>query len=542
MTQIPRMIESLLVWRLFWYRGMCNTTAAKKGDGVCQPSNSPSVSKELNDCSFLILLSNTPTMSASSKTYTHSYAPFSNIRSSVVRMKDGKFLEVRRGDITWTAAFRAAKPDVKQHIYDSLHDWHKHRLGYTCPHPHVTAWKMSLDPATVVPAIPEEGEKSYWLDFQLAVFMGGASATEEDLSSAIEDFSMDYPDSPFLTFLLGKNHYDVLASGDILTALEENGHILKKPAEWPCIHAWRETCLADLKLTDSDELNFSQEMTYFTKHLTGSWADVLKAFRSYGVFFKDGFQIALKSAKIKESAEDTGYIYTGTDICIFFGLNDGGKGFLSFSDFRKQMLTRGHLRPTAAAEKPSLLVVDLDVVTGERSCTAYEENDSESDDSDDSDYVPSESDSDSDSEFSGSDMEIDEEAAPAKKDPDTLKKEALKLVSDTLAYADRKFAELKGKKENPPVNPFAEIDATFFRVDAILTDESGKVSSFFNQILAHQFVAYCLRAEFETLWRTHTFERLQMRSSLMTWRDSTVVGEDVLAVSAIKEFLRTYPA
>jgi hypothetical protein len=490
-------------------------------------------------------------MSASSKTYTYSNAPFRSDRYTVVRMKNGKFLEVHRGTISWTAAFRKANPDAKQRVFNSLHEWHE-SLGASSPHGHVIAWHMTRDPATVGPVIPEEGETSYWLDFQLAVFMGGASATEEDLSSAIEDFSMDYPDSPFLTFLLGKNHYEVIESGDILTALEENGHILEEPAEWPSIRSWQQECLSDLKLTDSEEFAFSPEMTCFTEHLTGSWADVLKAFSSYGLFFKSTFDRVLKMAKIDESAEDTGYIYTNTDIRAFFALDDGGKGFLSFSDFRKQMLARGHLRPTAAAkaaaEKPSLLVVDLDVVTGKRSCTAYEEDDSaselssDSDDSDDSDYVPSESESDSDSEYSGSDMEIDEEAAPAKKDPETLKKEALKLVADTLAYADRKFTELKSKKENPPVNPFAEIDAAFFRVDAILEDESDEVSSFFKQILAHQFVAYCLRAEFETLWRTHTFERLQMRSSLLTWRDSTVVGKDAYAVSAIKEFLRAYPA
>ena len=483
-------------------------------------------------------------MYSAPKKFSFSSAPFGSFRRSVIQMTDGKFLEVRRNDITWTAAFRAANPDVKQNIYDSIHDWHL-RLGANASHPHVDVWKMSRD--WVAPTLAEEDEESYWLDFQLSTFMGAASATEEQLSVAIEEFSDVYPESPFLIFLLGENPYEVIESGDILTALEENGHILEEPAEWPSIRYWQQECLADLKLSDSADFTFSPEMTCFTEHLTGSWAGVLKAFRSYGLCYKRTFQKMLKMAKVEDSVELTGYIYTDSDIRTFFGLDDGGKGFLTFSDFRRQMLERGHLRPTTApaAEKPSLLVVDMNVATGERTCIAYtdefdDDSSVESDDSDDSDYVPS--DSDSDDSDSDSDMEIDEEATPIKKDTETLKKEALKLVADTLAYADRKFAEIKAQKErpSPAVDPFAEIDAAFFRVNEIIMDEES--DTFFKQILAQQFAAYCLRAEFKTLWQTHVFERIQMRSSLMLWRDGTAVGDDFLATATIKDFLQTYPA
>jgi len=499
-----------------------------------------------------------------SKTYTFNCSPFRSDRYTVVQMKNGKFLEVHRGP----AAFRAANPDIKQRVFNSLQEWHA--TFYDIVHTNVLVWEIKRDWAPT--AIPEEDETSYWLDFQLSTFMGGASATEEQLSDAIEDFSVEFPDSPFLTFLLGKNPYEVIESGDILTALEENGHILDEPVEWPSIRTWQKECLADLKLSDSAEFTFSPEMTCFTEHLTGNWAGVLKAFRSYGLFYKSTFQKVLKVAGIHDAVELTGYIYTDYTLRTFFGLNDHCKGFLSFSDFRKQMLERGHLMATTAA--PSLLVVDLNVATGERTVVEEEDDDASelSDDSDDSDYVPSESDSDaddSDDSDSCSDMEIDEEAV-VKKDLASLKQEALDLVADTLAYATRwqkehpltfnlpkelptlprvsaplsfkdvVFAEEPIAADTKVTDPFAEIHAVFFRVQDELVDPDN--AGCYKARLATQFIEFCMRPSFTRLWRSNAFERLQMRATLQEWTDCSFGEEFPALVAVAKRFMATYPA
>jgi len=493
-----------------------------------------------------------------SKTYTYNNTPFSSDRFTVVRMKDGKFLEVHRGTIAWTAAFRAANPDVKPRVFNSLHEWHVRFHGLN--HNNVSTWKMSRGWVAPLPA--KEGETSYWLDSQLATFMGAASATEDQLSDAIVEFSEVYPESPFLTFLLGKNPYEVIADGDILGALEENGHILEKPMECPSIQRWRLSSTPTLDLSHSTEFNFSPEMAVVMKNKTGSWENVLKMFSAFGYFNRSTFARMLKEAGIQESVEDTGYIYTDIDIRTFFGLDDGGKGFLTFSDFRRQMLERGHLMATSAA--PSLLVVDLNVATGERTVVAEEDDDASelSDDSDDSDYVPSESESDSD-------MEIDEEAV-VKKDLASLKQEALDLVADTLAYATRwqkehtrtfnlpkeiptlprvsaplsfkdvVFAEEPIAADTKVTDPFAEIHAVFFRVQDELVDPDN--AGCYKARLATQFIEFCMRPSFTRLWRSNAFERLQMRATLQEWTDCSFGEEFPTLVAAAKRFMATYPA
>lgn len=155
---------------------------------------------------------------------------YSYKRSTVVKTADG-FLEVRRGDITWTKKFRAANPDVKQRIWATLTEWHASlSVGDTA----VDVWKkeavyrLTFSPADDADAV------FYRLGDHLAYFMGCDYATEECLSAHVHDFSDFVSVAPegeggedFLRFLLGRQaYYEAVSSGDILTALESQGHIL----------------------------------------------------------------------------------------------------------------------------------------------------------------------------------------------------------------------------------------------------------------------------------------------------------------------------
>jgi hypothetical protein len=142
-------------------------------------------------------------------------------RSTVVKTTVG-FLEVRRGSITWTASFRAENPEVKQQIWPTLADWHKSLPTVSSA---VEKWLETYTVPSADPTAP-----TYRLGKQLSYVMGGMKrATEEQLSDAIMDLSANDPDLPYLRFLLD-DPFLAISEGDILGALESQGHILEEVA------------------------------------------------------------------------------------------------------------------------------------------------------------------------------------------------------------------------------------------------------------------------------------------------------------------------
>ena len=108
-----------------------------------------------------------------------------------------------------------------------------------------------------------------------------------------------------------------------------------------------------------------------------------------------------------------------------------------------------------------------------------------------------------------------------------------KLVNEVLAFSKR-CAEQRADRA------FEEIDAVFFRVEEAVSDETVSVT--YKGLLVEQFVNYCLRPAFADRWKTHVFERLQMRATLEAWREETVIGDSGRAVGAILRFLEACPA
>lgn len=153
-------------------------------------------------------------------------------RSTVVRRKDGSVVEVRRGDFTWSAANRAAHPEIVQRVWPSLAAWHAD-LPVGSDHP-VTIWKDTPSPEggfRLPLIIPQTEETVYSLGPHLSWFMFERKvATEKELVAAIKDFRSDYWNldkhyniTPFLTFLLGDPN---VKKERILEALQNTGHIL----------------------------------------------------------------------------------------------------------------------------------------------------------------------------------------------------------------------------------------------------------------------------------------------------------------------------
>jgi hypothetical protein len=150
-------------------------------------------------------------------------------RSTVVRRKDGSVVEVRRGDFTWSAANRAAHPEIFQRVWQSLAAWHAD-LPVGSDHP-VTIW--TSEPWIAIPQEPPVGVELFALGPHLSHFMYGRTvASEEELSKAITDFALcqwtdkEINTTPFIRFLLGDSFESVICDGGILETLEEMGHVL----------------------------------------------------------------------------------------------------------------------------------------------------------------------------------------------------------------------------------------------------------------------------------------------------------------------------
>jgi hypothetical protein len=153
----------------------------------------------------------------------------SSVRSTVVSSKDGRFVEVRRGDFTWSAANRAAHPDVVQRVWSSLGEWHADLpIGGD---PAVALWVS--EPWIAIPEQPPTGVELFALGPHLSHFMYGRKvASEEELSKAITDFALclwthkDVDTIQFLRFLLGDFPVSVIGDGGLLETLEVMEHVL----------------------------------------------------------------------------------------------------------------------------------------------------------------------------------------------------------------------------------------------------------------------------------------------------------------------------
>ena len=488
-------------------------------------------------------LTHLTTMYSSSKTFK--YVTTDGHRSTVVQTDDDTFLEVRRDDITWTKAFRAAHPFLKQHAFASIDEWH----GILPSEPTVSAWRLGKAPPK--PVFENNcWHTSYWLSLPLSRLMGAAAATGTEVFQAITDYSEKFPTSPFLNFLLGEDWTSNLSTGNALImwmALDKNGHFPDSPMVGLSIQAWQDE--NPVEAFSSTELRFSPELTAFLRQPMGGWTDVNHAFQSYTKAYAHWTSWY--------GTDGNGYILADASIRCLFGLNDGGKGFMTFSDFRKQMLARGHICATAGAgesENPALLIVELDVATDERTVIAEEDSDSDSDsdsieseDSDDSDYVPSDEDSESDTD-----------SMPALEPFEPMKRvvTGCQLVEDVLEFSRRWKAAhpapapaekpllrcvpplpLSAKGQTPS---FKEINDTWFRVQAEI--ESLENGHIYKQQLAVQFIQMCLRPSLADAWRSHSFERLQMRASLAAWLEIEELAASKRVCDTIQQFLSVYPA
>lgn len=367
---------------------------------------------------------------------------------------------------------------------------------------------------------PYSDNDSYWLGLHLSYFLGVARATEADICAALIDFSSQFPDSPFLTFLLGEGKWN---NSSILINLDVNKHLLHSngpsngPARWPTIEAWD-----SVPVTDSLELHFSAEMAYFLGATNkedgqpwrrGSWENVLQALSSYAAAYKRDLPVP------------EGCVFV--DVCLrsLFGLipPDGGCA-MTFSDFRRQMLARGHLKvlvPQPATDEAE----DMDT-------------------SSESDEMP-----------------------PLIPEPTSVK-QALALVEDllarnrvwmtanpqpappaeslpvtevpTISFAGITFqAEEEVTEAEKPRNPLEEVHTLICRVEVELEDPDVKDGV--KCWLLRDVVAFCSKQVWAAAWRASTFERLLIRSTFRAWIEMPFAACEPELVAAVEEFLAAFP-
>lgn len=439
-----------------------------------------------------------------------------SVRSTVVRTAPGHYLEIRRNDITWSAAFRVANPDVKQRTWTSLAEWHK---ALPLSDPDVSAWKKTRGwsvPASAT-ASGAGGDPLINLSVHMAYVMNVVQATEEEVFDTIMELSAFNPNAHVLRFLLG-NPYEAISSGDILGALWEQGHILEeeerrdkpsatvpvassvpllKPSDLlPTVAVKKERSDSDM---ETDEADVACDLVFVKvdKMIKNALADVENT--KYILFFLEQPRI-LAYLKNEENA----------------GLRDA--------------INRKLLDFLTAVTLESTLRSNFDNFIKRHSSP-----------------VPV--------------LDVAEVAAETKKNPFALVEDVLafnrrwtaahtaaKAVAEKktepISFTGAQFVE---EEEKEPVvaptpektDPFAEINAVHDRVAIELITKDNTDN--YKQLLIQQFVAFCLRPSFAALWRSSTFERIQMRATLMAWLEFAVIGSHEQTKAVIERFLVTYP-
>jgi hypothetical protein len=406
-------------------------------------------------------------------------------RSTVVHCEDGSCLELRRGDITWTRAFKAAHPEVQQCRWSSLESW-----WATLPVEMPPVEKWHQEGGWTGPSAAVAGETVYGLSTHLAYFLRCDYATKAQVSEGLDayacyvirtDAPSEHLESVFGFFLPAEKSdntfNDLLAAGHVYGVSDADAATRGYRLAWPSVTQFNLSGLRPV-LDDEGPLEFASSLAYFMGGFyRGSWADIQRVYEAY---------MMSKAGGVHPLVEEGSVV---TDTFLRHVLQTKERT-IPWSTFRRLLLERGLVwmaQTQTQKETESLPELIVEPVEVKRPVARR-------------------------LSFGEAPMEIDEAAwLPAPK--------AEAVVTP------------------PPHRPepevlFAELDALW---DRVMEETEGCECGDYHIVLMEEFLEVCLHEKYAAAWRGNTFKRIQMRASLRCWMGDH--GENAV----VRRFMDTVP-
>lgn len=429
---------------------------------------------------------------------------FGDTRSTVVQCDDGSCLEIRRGDITWTRAFKAAHPEVQQCRWSSLESW-----WATLPVVMPPVEKWHTEGGWSGPSAAVEGATLYGLSTHLAYFMRCDYATDAQILEAMVNYTsftlrkerplltsskedpvlaFFYPDDAallYVSYLLESEHVYEIGDADAAA----RGYRLA----WPSVTRFNLSGLRPV-LNDEGPLEFGPAMTYFMGGWRrGSWTDIQRVYEAYATFKTGGVHPLVEEGSVV------------TDTFLRHVLQTNEK-VMPWSTFRKLLLVRG-LIWSVYPEMESLPDLIVEPVEVERPVARRLSFGS----------APMEIDDMVEDRIDGDEAWMPAVTPP----PHRPEEEEVVVVSfeeKMASFVDRvkeqADAIVKKRETSTEDSLFAELDALW---DRVMEETEESECGDYHIVLMEEFIAVCHHEKYAAAWRSNAFKRIQMRASLRCW-------------------------
>ena len=417
---------------------------------------------------------------------------FGGIRSKVALLDDGSCLELRRGDITWSRAFKEAHPEVQQCRWSSMTAWW---ASLPVEMAEVEAWH-AMGPWTG-PSPAGEDDTMYGLSTHLAYFLRRDIATRIQILEGLRSYLgfvapgrspllVPAKTDPVLSFFFSGLAW-VSASTICVDSLFELGHIVPlrdgvyHVLEWPSVTAFNLSGLRPIVSDLEADVEFNHVMTYFMGGwIRGKWSDVQRVYDAYAAFH------GLK-------AQQQGSIATDTFLRHILQTKEPE---IPWSTFRRLLIDRGLIWKGLSDDNdlPELLVEPVEVERPvERRLS-----------------------------FGSAPMEIDDDEYEVE-----VEVAAKPTEAEMASFLDRVAEQADDKAL------WAELDELW---SLVIEETENTPCSDYHHLLMEEYVHICLHGRYAGMWRRDTFHRIVMRASLLQWLGDH--GENAV----VHRFLDTYPS